>query len=148
MDKKKPSWVEGPHLRGRRFTKEREQNRKEKMEKAISTCADKIKAANPWDEALIFPQVNGAVKVVAKSGKFEFIVLASGQLHQLLNTEEQSYEYFESLFEEPDPEADWVNGEDARIAAAESEQWTRDNDPDERYHETNDAMDRLSDSLQ
>ena len=52
-----------------------------------------------------------------------------------LDTEEQGYEYFESLFEEPEPEVDWVNGEEARIAAAESAQWTRDNDPDERYHD-------------
>ena len=103
------------------------------MEKAISTCADKIKAANPWDEALIFPQLSGSVKVVAKSGKFEFLVMSSGQLHELLNTEEQSYELFESLFEDLRPEVDWVNGEEARIAAAESAQWTRDNDPDERY---------------
>ena len=155
MDKTKPSWVEGPRLRGRRFTKEREQNRKDKMEKAISTCADKIKAANPWDEALIFPQLSGSVKVVAKSGKFEFLVMSSGQLHELLNTEEQeespplsqirpsatgdldteeqSYELFESLFEDLRPEVDWVNGEEARIAAAESAQWTRVNYPDERY---------------
>tara|TARA_R110001583_G_scaffold69626_1_gene197269 strand:+ start:135 stop:446 length:312 start_codon:yes stop_codon:yes gene_type:complete len=73
---------------------------KEKMEKAISSCVDKIKAANSWDKVLTFPKVNGAVKVVAESGKFSFLVLADGEIHQLLETEEQGYEYFESLFED------------------------------------------------
>tara|TARA_R100001594_G_scaffold127946_1_gene166000 strand:+ start:107 stop:586 length:480 start_codon:yes stop_codon:yes gene_type:complete len=50
-----------------------------------------------------------------------------------LDTVEQTEDYFESLFEEEEPEVDWINGEEARIAAAEAAQWRRDNDPDERY---------------
>jgi len=70
------------------------------MEKSIQICADKILAANCWDKPAYFPQVNGSVKVVAASGKFSFLVLANGEIHQLLETEEQGYEYFESLFKD------------------------------------------------
>lgn len=72
----------------------------DKLNKSIEICADKILAANCWDKVLPFPQLNGSWKVVAASGKFSFLVLANGEIHQLLETEEQSYEYFESLFED------------------------------------------------
>lgn len=72
----------------------------DKLNKSIEICADKILAANCWDKVLTFPQLNGSWKVVAASGKFSFLVLANGEIHQLLETEEQGYEYFESLFED------------------------------------------------
>ena len=103
------------------------------MEKSIQICADKILAANPWNKVAYFPQVNGSVKVVDAGQNWEFLVLANGEIHQLIETEEQAYEYLESLFEDEEPLSPLDDTEEARIAAAESAQWTWDNDPDERY---------------
>tara|TARA_R100000329_G_scaffold130077_1_gene109147 strand:+ start:543 stop:932 length:390 start_codon:yes stop_codon:yes gene_type:complete len=99
------------------------------MEKSIQICADKILAANPWNKVLTFPQMNGSVKVVDRGQNWEFLVLANGDIHTLLSAEEDRHE----CFEEEEPLSPLDDTEEARIAAAESAQWTQDNDPDERY---------------
>lgn len=100
-----------------------------RMERAISACVDMIKAANPWDKALTLPQLNGSVKVVAASDSFTFFVLADGQILRVMEAGDLTQE--DDGEEEPLSPLD--DTEEARIAAAESAQWTWDNDPDERY---------------
>tara|TARA_R110002012_G_scaffold287460_6_gene479847 strand:- start:1366 stop:1752 length:387 start_codon:yes stop_codon:yes gene_type:complete len=100
-----------------------------RMNRAISACVDMILAANPWDKVLDFPQLNGSMKLVAASGSFTFFVLADGEILRVMSAGDLTQE--DDGEEEPLSPLD--DTEEARVAAAESAQWTWDNDPDERY---------------